>query len=674
MNMMSSVRKDRAWVTCFVFGAGVAAFVAVTDLSAGVALAQGRAKAKPSTQAGTLRPPKVEPLSEDISSESAPSEPQNDNQESEGAAAPEPSAPAAPATSEPIRSGLDEEELSLGGDERPASALTQKVDPKEKKSAWSLPETVFTIHGYLRMRNEYQNNFFLSRSFDGQTDDPPFTSFRPAQANGAALTGGCGDTNNGSTGTCGGRVISYANMRVRLVPELHLSDYVRIKMWVDALDNMVLGTAPNSSPSSTTNDAAVLARNYPIDSFSSTVNPPQAGRTGLQDSIYIRRAWAEVRPHEAVELRFGRMGWHWGLGMQFNDGADFDGDYSTDVDRVMAITKLAGFYLMGAYDFAYEGLLRRNGSNGLPADATQKDDVNQFMFGIVKQGDPDRDADLVRRGGWTLNGGLMAVKRSQLLSVLGSSTLEDARSTDVSNTKFIRRGLSMYTVDAWGEFRYKGLRISAEGALKAGTLENSQRDVDSVNEKLTLMQMGGALETELRLFAEKMGIYLYSGFASGDSSQNEVGLSSENDHVSQSGGNKTVSTFAFHPNYRVDLILWRNIMRQVTGAYYVKPGVSYDLIRTERGGLLGGRFDMIYSRAAESAQTWGGSADLGLELDLSIYYRSEDGPALTDGFYAAIQGGTLFPFQGLGYRDNAGTAKADLGQAYAARLLLGVIF
>ena len=92
-------------------------------------------------------------------------------------------------------------------------------------------------------------------------------------------------------------------------------------------------------------------------------------------------------------------------------------------------------------------------------------------------------------------------------------------------------------------------------------------------------------------------------------------------------------------------------MRRVAGGYYFKPGVSYDFIHDPYGQQAGARFDVIYSRASAARQAWGNSGNLGLELDVSLYYRSEDGPDPLDGFYSTLQWGILFPFQGLKYAD-----------------------
>ena len=90
-------------------------------------------------------------------------------------------------------------------------------------------------------------------------------------------------------------------------------------------------------------------------------------------------------------------------------------------------------------------------------------------------------------------------------------------------------------------------------------------------------------------------------------------------------------------------------MRQVTGAYYFRPGISYDFMRTAFGKLAGARLDFIWSRATSFLQTWGNDPDLGIEIDASLYFHSEGGPQLTDGFQAMLQYGVLFPMRGLSY-------------------------
>jgi uncharacterized protein (TIGR04551 family) len=170
------------------------------------------------------------------------------------------------------------------------------------------------------------------------------------------------------------------------------------------------------------------------------------------------------------------------------------------------------------------------------------------------------------------------------------------------------------------------------------------------------------------LLDDALGIYVDTGLGTGDSQSR--GISGRENTYIQEDGNDQLTHFGFHPNYRIDLILFRNILGNVGGVWYLRPGLSYDIVRTAFGQRLGARVDVIYSRANRDSQIreYGdrGANTLGLELNASVYYRSEDGPGLTDGFYAAFHYGILFPMAGLK------ETGLGVGNAQTLRLVLGV--
>ena len=90
-----------------------------------------------------------------------------------------------------------------------------------------------------------------------------------------------------------------------------------------------------------------------------------------------------------------------------------------------------------------------------------------------------------------------------------------------------------------------------------------------------------------------------------------------------SGG--AISTFRFHPAYYVDYIFFRRIMSRIQGAYYFRPSVEYDFLRNPNGQKFGGGAAIIWSRASEFIQTPGNKRDLGVELDVQLYYQAKDG-------------------------------------------------
>jgi uncharacterized protein (TIGR04551 family) len=291
-------------------------------------------------------------------------------------------------------------------------------------------------------------------------------------------------------------------------------------------------------------------------------------------------------------------------------------------------------------------------------DASQLEDLDQFTFSVVRRVPDEDEESVLERGDMLLNGGVHFQLRHQD-SVYGATP-------GTTTQSFHTLDGTLYTPDVWGQLRYRKLRLEIEAAWVVGHMRNLSNDKTQ-----QVSQLGAAFESELRLLNDKLGIYLYSGVASGDS--DTEGLSSDSnfiDHADSSRNNDVVSTFRFHPAYRVDMILWRNLMRQVTGAYYIKPGISYDFVRDGFGQLFGARLDVIYSRASAFMQTWGNNPNLGVELNAQIYWRSDDGPDLDDGYHASLQYGVLFPMAGLGYVDST----LKFTNAQTLRLVLGVVF
>ena len=568
--------------------------------------------------------------------------------------------------------------------------LNEELPPATDASPeLTAPIPVFTLHGYLRMRGELMDTFWLGRpsmadalqdTENGTTaaeraaaDGPdPFTRFRPLERrtlgdgeNAAPADLDCVDEDRAEGNTCDVSTLRFATLRLRLTPQLNLSEDVRIKMTLDVLDRVIAGEPPASYYGSSIGDQTGAFREAQAEQtfFAGTTVPGE--EAGAGDSIKARRAWAEVRNRDLGELRFGRMPMHWGLGMVYNAGDGIDQDYSTDLDRVLGITKIAGFYLSASYDFISEGVFTPAGSGSPALDLSQLDDVDQFTFSVARRHSDEELRASLDKGDIVLNGGLQLSIRNQDAIYTGNPD------GDPDTTGFETIEASTYTADLWGLFRYRGFRAELEAAWVSGGMENLHEDADMRGRDLDISQLGYALELELRLLDDKLGIHFGHGLATGDDSVE--GLSADSDYLTQFGegdGVDTISTFRFNPSYQVDLILWRNLMGAVTGAYYLRPGINYDFIKNDFGELLGARLDIIWSRASRFVQTWGNNENLGVELDVSLYFRSEDGPELDDGFYAMAQYGVLFPMQGLGYNFE----DTSLDAAQTLRLMLGVVF
>jgi uncharacterized protein (TIGR04551 family) len=108
-------------------------------------------------------------------------------------------------------------------------------------------------------------------------------------------------------------------------------------------------------------------------------------------------------------------------------------------------------------------------------------------------------------------------------------------------------------------------------------------------------------------------------------------------------GDRTISNLRFNPGYRVDLILFRELLGQVTDAWYLKPTLHWDI-------LTGLALDtqLVYSQAMEAASTPSASSPTTGHRPLGVEWDSKMAYATDDGFVAWLQYGVLFPLDGFG--------------------------
>lgn len=639
---------------------------------------------------------------------------------------PAPTAPAGPGFGPmPMwpQPATDAAALEKQGAERPEQkAKATEEDRVYAEDWWSHARPILEIHGYFRLRAELFHNFSLGRV------DAPNNAIWPMPADNhyagvqesfgpslctpdesEELQGDSDDPRQGKF-PCKNKTQAGANMRFRLNPELHISDNLRVVAQIDMLDNLVLGSTPEgyaNRPGEDGGYAVVQRGGYtPLGAFETTQVPPSYGRNSFNDSVQVKRAWAEYLT-PVGQLRFGRMPSHWGLGLLANSGDEYDDDFQTTADRIMFVTgiKSLDLYFGAAWDFANEGPTSASYAlpQGQPYDLAQLDDVDQYVFVIMRRKSPELTKLALAQGNLVLNGGAYVVHRRQLLANdISGGCGQDAAAlgctTGELNDGYVRRGASAWIPDLWLQVLYKKFRFELEAVTVQGSIENTLSSPGQSNytqppgsEGWKIRQWGIAGEIEQKLVEDRLRLGFWSGWASGDpeadntASTNDLtpGISGFQPQV----GDDTISTFRFHPSYRVDLILWRNLMTRVQGAYYFRPSVEYDFVREDNGQRFGGGFAAIWSRASEFVQTPGHKRDLGVELNLSLYFQSKDG-ALNDnpdkmgGFFTMLQYGVLFPMSGLGYQDEEarrleeelGGGAAETSTAQILRWYLGVFF
>lgn len=604
--------------------------------------------------------------------------------------------PAAPVAKDP------EKEADPKAPAKPAETKAGEVQSDEW---WTHTRPIVELHGFFRTRGEVFHNFSLGRI------DPPSAgsrlfprpigdSYVQAPSGNTVATYGCGATDNPGAGApnqtnapgltpCSDKTHASANLRLRLDPEIHISDNVRILSQIDLLDNVVLGSTPdgyaNNTDGSNGKHTYVGRGGYiPLLAFSTSQVPPSAGVNSWNDSILVKRAWAEVLLPNIGQIRFGRMPNHWGLGILANSGDTIDSDYQSTADRIMFATGIRSLdlYFAGGWDFPNSGRTSANlfEQQGQPYNISQLANTNQWMLSIFRRLKPEQLRARLAKGDTVLQGGVFTVYRQQLFATESG----DAMGLDAGDTtyqsKLVRLGAKAFITSGFFSVRTRRLRWETEAVYIYGSIENP-RGVENgqyTREDYKIRQFGAASELEYKALNDDLTLRFYTGLATGDQGVDSLAPGNAGLQVRRANDN-TISTFRFHPDYRVDLILFRNILTRVQGVYYFRPGVQYDFTRSPDGERFGGRADIVYSRASKFVQTPGHKEDLGVELDFSLYYQSRDGslnddPSKIGGFYAMLQYGVLFPLGGLGYMANPGFAAPEISSAQIVRLYLGVVY
>jgi uncharacterized protein (TIGR04551 family) len=542
------------------------------------------------------------------------------------------------------------------------------------------------LHGYFRVRPELFHKFDL--------DQPPDASgyWLFPRPDGQFL----------ATGLSGGHSIAGTNMRFRLDPTLNISEEVRIKAQIDALDNLVWGSTPQY--------AYIRQDRVDIGLLGSSQVPPIPGVNSTQSNLAVKRVWGEVATPIGL-LKFGRMGDQFALGIVHNDGNCLDCDYGVTVDRFQFVAEpLPGFFIVPTIDFDLEGLVSgRTGTQGQPYDVTNSDDAHTFGIILARKDTDQKARTRIESGGTIVNYGLFFQYRSQRYEYKQQGTYTSFTEQDpyqIPNPSLSRtaRNAYLFIPDIWFKLERKAFRIELEMAAYLGKaqgclpFQNGTSTNCDFSQELTIAQYGGALQTEWRLLDGALKIGFEIGAASGDSApgwgnkpnrpsgQTRPGSTTsgaqwgdyEGAQYGQRPCNPTpgqsallcqdrdIRNFRFNQDYRIDLILWREIIGGITDALYLKPGVSYAF--NDNFSLFG---NFIYSKALKPTSTPSGtSSQLGLEIDAGVRFQTDDG------FYAQLAYGILFPFDGLQYNYPSIYVGAPISPsvAQAIRAQLGIRF
>ncbi|MBM4396178.1 MAG: TIGR04551 family protein [Deltaproteobacteria bacterium] len=522
-------------------------------------------------------------------------------------------------------------------------------------------------HGYFRIRMEgFHRGHLGTEHLKGDGTTVVTSGFLPPLSNNAA---NALSVNQGGVSRRDNDWLGGANMRFRYEPTLHVAPSLAVHTQFDVLDNLVLGSSPDYNPS---------RPDAPLSLFSRSQAPLSSGRNALRDAISVKQVWASwdiLSPSDTTSplltLSAGRMARHWGLGIVENDGEDLDADFGSYVDRVTLLARLWGVYFEAGFGWVSSGPTSVGVAQpfGEPRDLTDKDDCTEVTFAVFQK--PMTEAErkarfqrLVVRNRPVVDwGGYLVWRRQDLDLTSASEAAYLAGTADPSvpgggydALTLERRGAWFLTPDAWLRIEYvpavnKRLRFEIEVAGVFGEVDHVSRVAP---EPMEIRSIGGAFESEVQLGSFSFGMDL--GVASGDTAEYFGWLDKSNFLSDPTSFNRRLSSFYFNPDYRPDLMMFRHVMGTVTNAFYFKPWFQYDIFESEKDAL-GGRIDLEYGRALEASATPGNDPNLGVELDVRLFYEQKGV------FFAGIDWAVLWP---LGAFDLISSFE-DAGASYTSR-------
>jgi len=474
------------------------------------------------------------------------------------------------------------------------------------------PIKFFELYGYFAVNHLFTYNLFMN----GNNPYLPTTPYANEKERGE-------------------KVLSWGQVRLHLEPIINVAETMSIHSKITLLGSRLVGTDDS---------LAGTRENGLLPGTQTSVDP----------SIRVEGLWG-VLDTPIGELRVGRMPFHWGLGILYNDANTVDtfttGDY---MDRVMFVVPVMGFKIIPAFDYISEGAMVRYNNHFI--DASSRDDGWQvaLMF-TMQEEDPAVLKEKLLKEHTVYEFGFLGMYSWK--TDASTETVIDA--PPATRYTLTEQDARLFTMDLWGTLYYKNFSLKAEIAYIDGKL--GRFESETASGRISAQMFGAAIEAQWQYIPRKLHFTLLAGATT---SEEASGVQGDAVHLpgkaidAALGLDTKVENFRFNPNYNINSFVWREALGRFTSGYYVSFDTRY-YFRDDismRGGIT-------YSGAWAAKQTPGGKgAPIAVEPFVGAYYEGDSG----------LRGGLTFqlavPFDGL----NTATRKADI--LFDIHTFLGFVF
>lgn len=561
-------------------------------------------------------------------------------------------------TAEEVAEETPEEMTGDGSDKAETEEPAEKVSPvlvEEKDSAKSestalvkvtdgKPLKYFELYGYFAFANKFTYNMALN-------GNNPYLANRNSvrEVGDYDSVEGTYELKDPSKED----VLSWAWMKLHLEPVINVAETLEIHTKMSIFGNTVLG-----------------ADNFEADTKRNGLL--RDAQLSTSADIVFEGLWGTVDT-PIGELKAGRMPFHWGLGLLYNDGNKINhqstGNY---LDRIQLTIPVAGFKIIPAFDIASTGVLDK--VRDFVIDSSQKDDgYNVSAMFTMSEDDPAilenkllNEQTVVEFGAMVMfswkNKGSGEWKED-------TGTVEPTNDKFVDNSKtyaFTDQGAKLWKIDGWFNLHHRNFSLKTELAFLTGSI--GKMILDDGNEKSIKSEMVGvAIDMQYRAIPKKFHISLLTGLASPDDADNVQAdsWSTPGNAVNNSSANpdSKVQNFRFNKDYDFNSALWNQFIGRFTAGYYASLYGTYYIIDELKIDL-----GLTYSMALKKNNSFGGQGlPNALEPFISVDYANKSG----------LRGGARYqlgvPFTGLEVEDENGDIRnAEL--FHYLNVYLGIVF